>query len=79
MGKKQKGGILRFLMLMNAMKGGGIKKRKKTKSQKQKGGLFGKFLVKYGIGKKTKRRFRYSQSFQIQKWKRTLKQIVKFF
>ncbi len=43
MGKKQKGGILPFLMLMNAMKGGGIKKRKRKKhraglKKKQKGG-----------------------------------------
>ena len=40
MGRKQKGGILPFLMLMNAMKGGGMKKRKRTKRQKQKGGLY---------------------------------------
>ncbi len=37
MRKKQRGGILPILMLMNAMKGGGIKKRRKTKSGKQRG------------------------------------------
>ncbi len=34
MRKKQKGGILPLLMLMNAMKGGGIKKEKELKSKK---------------------------------------------
>ncbi len=59
MRKKQKGGILPLLMLMNAMKGGGIKKRKRTKKQKggflkQKGGFFIPDRFKYKSGKRPK-------------------------
>ena len=58
MRKKQKGGILPLLMLMNAMKGGGIK-RKRTKKQKggflkQKGGFFIPDRFKYKSGKRPK-------------------------
>ena len=50
MRKKQKGGILPLLMLMNAMKGGGIK-RKKTKSGKQKGGFIALLIASHYMNK----------------------------